>query len=53
MRQVESCDEIPSSFLDYHWIINKMAIIVATHQGSLHWIDVDIPLKSKTINKKQ
>ncbi|CAF3534953.1 unnamed protein product [Rotaria socialis] len=47
MRQVESFDNISSSFLDYHWTINKMAIVVATHQGLLHWIDVNIPLNSK------
>lgn len=46
MRQVESFDDI-SSFLDYHWTIDKMAIVIATHQGLLHWIDVDIPWKSK------
>ncbi len=47
MRQVESFDEISSSFLDYHWMVDKMAIIIATHQGLLHWIDVNIPIKSK------
>jgi hypothetical protein len=47
MRQVESFDDISSAFLDYHWTIDKMAIVVATHQGLLHWIDVDIPVKLK------
>jgi hypothetical protein len=46
MRQVESFDDI-SSFLDYHWTIDKMAIVVATHQGSLHWIDVNTSIKLK------
>ena len=48
MRQVESFENISSSFLDYHWTVDKTAIVVATHQGLLHWIDVDIPVKSET-----
>jgi len=47
MRQVETFDEHPSAFLDYHWLSNQMAILIATHQGFLHWIDVHRPKKRK------
>lgn len=42
MRQVESFDQMSSAFLDYHWTVDKPAIVIATHQGTLEWIDVDI-----------
>ena len=51
MKQVESFDKITSSFLYYHWTVDRMAIIAATHQGLLHWIDVNIPMNSKIIHK--
>ncbi|CAF0947571.1 unnamed protein product [Adineta ricciae] len=52
MRQVESFDDLSSSFLDYHWTVDQMAIVVATHQGQLHWIDVNVPLNSKALNRR-
>ncbi|UJR10601.1 hypothetical protein I4U23_014798 [Adineta vaga] len=53
MRQVESFDNLSSSFLDYHWSIDQMAIVVATHQGLIHWIDINVPLNSKILTKRQ
>ena len=47
MRQVESFDEPSSSLLDYFWRIDKAALVIATHQGLLHWIDVDGPSERK------
>lgn len=47
MRQVETFDENSSAFLDYYWLSNQMAILIATHQGSLHWIDVNLAKKRK------
>ena len=50
MRQVESFDQMASSFLDYYWTVDRMAIVVATHQDLLHWIDVDLP-KQRSLNQ--
>ncbi|CAF0753394.1 unnamed protein product [Didymodactylos carnosus] len=45
MRQVESfCNE---SFLDYHWTTDAPALVVATHSGQLHWLDIDYRSEKK------
>jgi len=48
--QVESFET--SSFLDYQWVVDKSAIVVATHRDELHWIDIDYSLDNLEIKIK-